>query len=280
MEGMGDLLAGDQIAGARPYQEDAYRIVAFREGNGEDACDALMVIADGMGGHRGGAKASGVAVAAFVEHFAQIRGNMPDRLRGALEASNMAVGEVASEDPGLAGMGCTLIACAVSSNECDWISVGDSLLWNLDGDGLRRLNADHSMRPLLEKLVAAGRMTPEELEEDHSVGHLRSAVMGEELTLIDVGNGPCRLSPGDCIILASDGLLTLQEGEIADVCDESATASEAVATLLQCVEQTRQERQDNATVIVYRHVRSRSIRTRIQEFEAPTKRLRPARRRE
>lgn len=278
MEGLGDLLAGDQIAGARPYQEDAYRLVAFRERN-DEACDALMVIADGMGGHRGGAKASGVAVAAFVEQFARIRGKMPDRLGGALEAANTAVGQAASETPGLTGMGCTLLACAVSSNECDWISVGDSLLWSLDGDGLRRLNADHSMRPLLEKLVAAGRMTPEELAQDHSVGHLRSAVMGEELTLIDVGSAPCHLRPGDSIVLASDGLLTLQEREVADVCDESTTASDAVANLLRRVEQASREGQDNATVIVYRHVRSRSIRMRVQEFEAPTKRLRPSRRR-
>ena len=279
MEGMEDLPAGDQIAGARPYQEDAYRIVAFREGNG-DACDALMVIADGMGGHRGGAKASGVAVAAFVERFARLGGSMPDRLRGALEASNTAIGQVASEDPRFAGMGCTLIACAVSSDECDWISVGDSLLWSLDGDGLQRLNADHSMRPVLEKLVAVGRMTPEELAQDQSVGHLRSAVMGGELKLIDVGNGPRRLHPGDGIILASDCLLTLSEREIADACDASATASEAVATLLRLVEQTRRHSQDNATVIVYRHVRSQSIRMRIREFEAPTKRLRPSGRRE
>ena len=273
MEGMGDLLAGEQITGTRPYQEDAYRIVAFREGHA-DACDALMVIADGMGGHRGGARASGVAVAAFVERFARLDGSLPDRLRGGLEAANTAVGQVASKYPGLAGMGCTLIACAVTSNECDWISVGDSLLWTLDGDGLRRLNADHSMRPLLEKLVAAGRMTPEELAQDKSVGHLRSAVMGEKLTLIDAGNGPRRLRPGDHVILASDGLLTLTEREIADACDKSATASEAVAKLLGRVERSRRRSQDNATVIVYRHIRSRSIRIRIQEFEAPTKRLR------
>jgi protein phosphatase len=276
---MGDLLAGDQITGARAYQEDAYRIVAFRKGNG-DACDALMVITDGMGGHRGGAKASGVAVEAFVERFARLGGSMADRLRGALDASNTAVGQVASEEPRFAGMGCTLIACAVSSDECDWVSVGDALLWSLDRDGLQRLNADHSMRPLLEKLVAIGRMTPEELEKDGSVGHLRSAVMGEELTLIDAGNGPRRLRPGDRVILASDGLLTLSTSEIADACDASATASEAVATLLQRVEQARLRGQDNATVIVYRHVRSRSIRMRIQEFEAPTRRLRPSDRRE
>ena len=243
-------------------------------GRNGDACDALMVIADGMGGHRGGAKASSVAVAAFVERFARLSGCISDRLRGALEASNTAVGRVASEEPRFAGMGCTLIACAISSDEYDWISVGDSPLWSLDADGLRRLNADHSMRPLLEKLVALGRMRPEELSKDRSVGHLLSAVMGEELTLVDAGNGPRRLRPRNRIILASDGLLTLSASEIADACDASATAAEAVETLLRRVELARRHEQDNTTVIVYRHVRSRSIQMRIREFEARTNALR------
>ena len=266
MEGMRDLLAGDQITGARQYQEDAYRIVAFREGNG-DACDALLVIADGMGGHRGGAKASGVAVAAFVDRFTRVGGSIPDRLRGALEASNTAVGRVSSEDPRYEGMGCTLVACAIAGDECEWISVGDSPLWSLDGDGLWRLNADHSMRPVLENLVALGRMTREELARDRSVCHLRSAVMGEELTLIDAGNGPCRLRPGDRIILASDGLMTLSTEEIAGVCDGRATASDDVAALLERVEQAGRPNQDNTTVLVYNHIRSQSIRERIRQME-------------
>ena len=176
-------------------------------------------------------------------------------------------------------MGCTLVACAVVGDECDWISVGDSLLWSLAGEELLRLNADHSMRPVLENLVADGRMTPEELAKDRSVHHLRSAVTGEELALVDTGNGPRRLSVGDRIILASDGLLTLSTPEIARVCEGRATAAGAVSTLLQRVEHAGRSNQDNTTVIVYRHARSRSIRARVRELEAPTRALRRANRR-
>ena len=162
-----DLLAGDQIAGRRKYQEDDFRIEAFPEGD-PDNCDLLLVLADGMGGHRGGAQASRLAVSTFVDKFRLASGGAAARLRTSLDASNAAVGRYAEEHPQYAGMGCTLVACVVTDDSAaHWISVGDSLLWRLhgtDGEGVERLNADHSLRPVLEDLVRLGHMTEEEVE--------------------------------------------------------------------------------------------------------------------
>ena len=275
MEGLSDLLAGGQIAGTRPCQEDNFRILAFREQDGA-GCDALLVVADGMGGHRGGARASEVAVAAFGDRFVEAAGGLGVRLRQALEAANAAIGAAAAAEPGCAGMGCTLVACAVAGDDWRWISVGDSVLWLLGAEGLRRLNADHSMRPVLEDLVALGRMTPEELAADRSVHQLRSALMGEELALIDEGAPPRRLRAGDRIVLATDGLETLTRDEVAQACAVGADPSDAVAELLRRVEAASRSSQDNTTVVVYRHAPSGAIRRRFAELEAPT---RPIRRR-
>lgn len=274
MQGLPDLLAGDQIAGTRRHQEDNFRIFAFREQDGTGA-DLLVVVADGMGGHRGGARASEVAVAAFGARFVAAAGGLDVRLRQALDAANAAVGAAAA-DPGCAGMGCTLVACAVVGDDWRWISVGDSPLWLVGDEGLRRLNADHSMRPVLEDLVALGRMTREELAADRSVHQLRSALMGEEMTLIDEGVPPRRLRAGDRIVLASDGLETLAPDAVAQACAPDVDAADAVADLLRRVEAAGRPSQDNTTVVVYRHARAGAVRRRFTELEAPTRPVRRA----
>ena len=272
MQGLSDLLAGGQIAGTRRDQEDDFRILAFRERDGA-GCDLLLVVADGMGGHRGGARASEVAVTAFVGRFTMTAGDLKVRLRSALAAANEAVGAAAA-DPAYAGMGCTLVACAVAGDDWRWISVGDSVLWLLGDDGLRRLNADHSMRPLLDDLVELGRMTRAELAADGSAHQLRSALTGEELTLIDEGDPPRGLRAGDWIVLASDGIETLAADEVARAVRAEVNASDAVTVLLRQVEAAARSSQDNATVVVYRHGRSGTIRHRFAVLEAPTRPIR------
>ena len=272
MQGLPDLLAGDQIAGTRRGQEDDFRILAFREQDGAGA-DLLLVVADGMGGHRGGARASEVAVATFGDRFVASAGGLDVRLRQALEAANAAIG-AASAEPGYAGMGCTLVACAVAGDDWRWISVGDSTLWLVADEGLRRLNADHSMRPVLEDLVALGRMTREELAADRSAHQLRSALMGEELTLVDEGVPARPLRAGDRIVLASDGLETLAPDEVAQTCASGVRAADAVAELLRRVEAAGRSSQDNATVVVYRHEQAGAVRRRFAELDAPTRPVR------
>ncbi len=277
LPGLDDLLAGGQIAGARPYQEDDYRIVAVSERE-QDECDFLMVLADGMGGHRGGAEASRVAVAAFVAEFAEAGGTVDSRLRGALNAANSAVGVRAARDSRLKGMGCTVVGCAVTDREeAHWISVGDSPLWCVrGGDGGRaaitRMNADHSMRPVLEELVRRGQL--EEDEVDSGSHQLRSAVVGGCLPLVDEGRPPVRLGAGDRLVLASDGLETLSEDEILRRCAGPGEAADIVRDLLRSVDALARPHQDNATVLVYRHERRRAVRGRLARLTAPTRPVR------
>ena len=174
-------------------------------------------------------------------------------------------------------MGCTLVACAVVVDELHWISIGDSPLWHV-GDGvIKRLNADHSMRPVLEALVKAGRMTVEESARDKSGNQLRSVLMGEELTLIDQSEFPQRLHPGDRILLASDdGLLTLAVEDISAVCASHDDASGGAERLLRMVEEANRPKQDNATVVLYRHPHSGALRRRLEGLEMPTRPMRIA----
>lgn len=270
--GFDHLFSGGQIPGKRPYQEDDFETIVF-DGD-PDGSDLLMVLADGMGGHLGGAQASGLAVSTVVEEFSRATGGVTARLRASLDAANAEVGRGAA-DFRYAGMGCTLVVCVVTEDEtAHWISVGDSPLWRLPVDdeggagGMERLNADHSMRPIVEDLVRLGRMTPDEAAKG-GANQLRSAVTGEELTLVDAGS--VRLGVGDRVLLASDGLETLRDEEIARLSSGRRTSPEIVSDLLGAVEAKGSPSQDNATVVVYQHVEAAVFRRRFEVLTAPTR---------
>lgn len=281
--GFDDLVAGDQITGARPYQEDSFRITTFAD-IGPSDCDILLVLADGMGGHRGGAEASSIAVSTFVDKFESRRRNITTALRDALYSANTAVGAKAAEDPGYKGMGCTLVACAVAADEtARWISVGDSPLWRWRSGAkgmhgrIDRLNADHSMRPVLEELFRQGQASEKDI--DAGAHQLRSAVTGGDMPLVDQNAPPVCLDAGDMLILASDGVEVLSSHALGRLCKKHETASAVVANVLRRVEDRSEPSQDNATVVVYRHAAAAMVQGRLRRLTASTRPLRPGHRR-
>ncbi len=252
MQKLSDPFAGNQIAGGREYQEDAFKICELPNSKSKEL---LLLLADGMGGHVGGARASKLAVDTFAKSFADsdMDSDIEQRLRESLDAANVAIATDTETNPQYTSMGCTLLACLISGNELHWLSVGDSPLWILHGKGITRLNDDHSMRPLLQDLVELGRMSAEELAEDPRVNQLRSAVTGEDLSLVDQSTSPCPLAVNDQIILASDGVETLTNDEISHFCQEQDNPEQVVATLLDDIDARQVPGQDNATVVAYRH---------------------------
>jgi protein phosphatase len=99
-----------------------------------------------------------------------------------------------------------------------------------------------------------GRMTHEEAKADPRRHMLRSAVTGDDLDLVDVSKRPLALEAGDYVILASDGLQTLETSEVQRIVKAYAEAGpEAVAdALIREVEAMRDPHQDNTTVIAVR----------------------------
>jgi serine/threonine protein phosphatase PrpC len=221
---------GAQHQGARPYQEDSWAVRVLADGT------LLAVLADGMGGHAGGAVASRLAVGAFMMALEKGRG-----LADGLNAANLAVGQGAAQNAALENMGSTLVGALVKDDEVRWISVGDSPLFLASHGGIERLNADHSMAPQIEALVARGIITPEEAANHPGRHTLREAVMGQPLTLID--QGARRLAPGDRILVCSDGIQTLAEPRIA------VAAEKSVQALIDAVLAVRAPQQDNVTII-------------------------------
>ncbi|MEM1306531.1 MAG: protein phosphatase 2C domain-containing protein [Pseudomonadota bacterium] len=254
----------------------------------------LCVIADGMGGHAAGDVASQLICDAFLDKMIAIYRDAngradpaAGRLRAALNASNLAVAYAIEEDDALTGMGATLIglefrgaasdepttqpldaeraiaqtdrsetAGTVGGVTVNWVSVGDSPLYLVRDRDIVQLNEDHSLAPALDKLVAEGRMTPEAARQDSRRHMLRSAITGETIELIDVSRKALELEEGDVVIAATDGVETLEPGEIARIATGYASdgAHAMTAALLRAVSEAREAHQDNATVLAVRVV--------------------------
>ncbi len=222
---------------------------------GADKADRLIaVLADGMGGHAGGAIASRLVCEAFLGSIVQAPGPNPERLRGGLEAANNALSAEVESQPALAGMGSTLIGTLFGHEGLEWVSVGDSPLYLYRAGEVALLNEDHSLAPALDQMAAEGRLTFEQARNDPRRHLLRSAVTGDELELVDLSKRALELRDGDYVVLASDGIHTLEPGEIARVITAyHADGCEAVAAaLIRAVEQMRDPHQDNTTVAVVR----------------------------
>lgn len=247
--------------GARSYQEDAVALRAETD-DGPPIFDTsghaprlTAVLADGMGGHAGGARASSVACTHFLESFvAASKAAVPDALQGALDEANTALAREVDVNPALAGMGCTLVGASFDTHGIQWVSVGDSPLFLVRGEEIVVLNEDHSLAPEIDRLAEAGKISWEAALSDPRRHFLRSALTGGEIELIDRSMRPLALVPGDIVVLASDGIHTLSQEEIHGVATAHADADAGtIATmLLAAVADKRQTYQDNTTLIVIR----------------------------
>jgi protein phosphatase len=249
------VVASAQLTGAREQQEDALAVHAPVAGSGARAGEVLLVLADGMGGHAGGEVASRLVVERFCGAYAQSQLKITDALRSSLDLANEALAETVANEPSLHGMGSTLVCCVINEARLYWISVGDSPLWLFRDMTLQRLNADHSMVPLLDDMVRTGVISPEAARTDPRRSLLRSAITGKTVTMTDLCDNPLKLQTGDLVMLASDGVETLGEAELTALLQHSdALALDALAAkLLAGVEDAAARHQDNASIILYRY---------------------------
>jgi len=243
-------ISGDQIAGARDYQEDAFLTTFLDDESSDSKSSALIVVADGMGGHAAGNIASNLVVSTFNKTFTGKFGKQdpPAVLREALKNANDGLKESIEETPGLDGMGCTMVTAAITRGKIYWVSVGDSHLYLLRDRELSKKNEDHSYGGYLDRMRAQG--IDVEAEAGLSRNMLMSAMTGEEIAEIDCPNQGFQLLPGDRVIIASDGLDTLETETILKTSAWSHTPKECVAGLLKAVDEAKRPRQDNTTIVV------------------------------
>jgi protein phosphatase len=204
----------------------------------EDSCDVfvredgtrLLVVADGMGGHQGGATASRLAVATISETFERdTDGDTRSMIRRAIQTANTRVFELAEQDEELSGMGTTVVALLLDPEYHATVAhVGDSRAYRYRLGRLEPITVDHSVVAEMHRrgLISADEAAihPRRNEILRSVGVLPEVDV--EVATVDV-------APGDRFVLCSDGLTgVVRDEEIAAVV-QSEPPARAVDVLVE-----------------------------------------------
>lgn len=209
------------VGKVRPHNEDslAYRLARSDNeiGGGETmARGALAVVADGMGGHAAGEVASRLAIEALFDVYYRTPGTIPEALGAAFAAANQAIRDRAEADPACAGMGTTCTAVAVVGNRLWLAHIGDSRCYLVREGKARQISVDHS---LVNEMFARGLITAEERDTHPDRNVIVKALGTHPVVAPDIWPHPGRLSPGDVVVLCSDGL--------SDLVDDDAIAAAA-----------------------------------------------------
>ncbi|MFM7084605.1 MAG: PP2C family protein-serine/threonine phosphatase [Hyphomicrobium sp.] len=218
--------------------------------------ELLAVLADGMGGHVGGAIASQIGCEAFTHAFSRGEGDIPFRMNFALNSANQKIAQTICQNPKLLGMGSTLLSVFFFNNCFHWISVGDSLLYLFRKGKITILNEDHSMAPLIDRRAAECIPHRRIKREEEHCNMLRSALMGGNISLVDLTYCPLQLQNADIVVLASDGILSLTLSEIEKILSHTQQKGplSVAQSIVEGVEGLDDPNQDNITVMVVRYL--------------------------
>ena len=175
----------------------------------------LYLLADGMGGYKGGEIASSLAITCarnYIENnfkeTAKDRESLIQLVASSMEYANMVVYEKAKENKELEGMGTTLDVCLIYNNKVYIGHVGDSRVYRIRKDFIRKLTQDHSY---VQKLLKDGTITKEEAENHPKKNMLMKALGCNAFVEPDVTvKGFLK---DDILIITSDGLTNMVKQE-------------------------------------------------------------------
>jgi len=251
-------MAGHSDVGRKRKQNEDTFLVLKPPAQPSLSVDAVLLVADGMGGHERGEVASNhvrdVFEAVFAEQYQEFLENYtPDSLEAALRTlyleshSNLRAmsAELASSSDSREQMGTTLTVALIAGNNLTLGHVGDSRAYLVREGMIAQLTEDHTMAHLM---VKAGKMTEAEAATSRYSHALSQALGASKKISPDLETFP--LEAGDTLLLCSDGLSRyLQEAELVEAVQQHAP--EAACQNLIETANSRGGR-DNITVVIAR----------------------------
>lgn len=233
---------GGSLRGRHPRNEDSYLVrPAARPGEW-----SVFAVADGLGGHPEGDRASALAVAELkasgTDAVAGVPSDPERHLLACFETINEKILAEADPDDGGRGMATTLTALAVSGTQVAFAHTGDSRLYRVRDAELTQLSTDQN---LAERMGREGAFGPQAYA-DGPLRHALYGYLGQPTTRIECG--PVDVAPGDVWILATDGVSeVVDKADWVDRVEDWTTARSFVEDVLRAIE-ARGPR-DDATVV-------------------------------
>ncbi|MEP7341203.1 MAG: protein phosphatase 2C domain-containing protein [Acidobacteriota bacterium] len=237
----------------------------------------LFLVADGVGGRRGGQTASRTVTEVFEKVFNQPQTPAPpeaqmEELRAlvasTIELCNQKIYTEAESNADLDGMATTLALAAVRGNRAIIAHVGDSRVYRCDAQGLIQLTEDHSE---VVEAVRAGLLTPEQAEH-HPRRNVISRAIGAdsevEAEIIEV-----EIDSSTTLLLCSDGITRhIRDDQLERLLRSGQSPQTICETMKQLCYNEGAE--DNLTAIIVKFAKSSSARDETDEQTKPVRSMR------
>lgn len=188
----------------------------------------LYIVADGMGGHRAGDKASRMAIDITVDFIKKSSIENPIAiLKRAMIYANNEIYKSANKDPDLVGMGTTMVAAVALDDKLYVANVGDSRLYVVNND-IRQITMDHS---LVEEMIRSGELERKK-GRNHPEKNIITKAMGSRDEVVP-DFFEIDMEPDDKYVICSDGLSNMvEDDEIRDIVVDYKDIKDAAKALV------------------------------------------------
>ena len=212
------------VGKAREINEDYFGSFSGNFGN-------LLLVCDGMGGHKGGEIASRLAVETISNYFEKLndRYNISEVINKSLEAANTSIILKAKEETELTDMGSTVVLVLVKNELAFYTSLGDSRIYKIRDGMIRQITKDNS---LVQQMVDSNIITEDEAKI-HPKKNVITKALGTNDELEPEIYEPLKLQVNDKLILCSDGLTAHVDEEEIFQLSENNPPQEAARKLVE-----------------------------------------------
>lgn len=219
-----------------------------------DGSSALIAVADGMGGYKGGDIASQLAIESLENALLEPLTKVPpagmleleEALLRAARDANSAIVERRSLEPQHARMGTTLTACLLQNSRLSLVHIGDSRCYRYRDGALQQLTEDHN---LAQEMVRKKALAANQLES-HPYSNVLTRALGVD-SVAAFSHDNLEALPGDAYLLCSDGFFqVLVDDDITATLEQNLELQEIVTRLLDLCDE--RETSDNASLVMAR----------------------------
>ncbi len=235
--------AKSDIGLVRTENQDSFGKFPEDNTNLYNAKGQLFIVADGMGGHKGGKEASTIAVKVVSTEYLNSTFEESVAIKESIEKANYSIFNQAGDSTEFGRMGTTCSVLLLKNEKGIIGHVGDSRIYKIEQNKIEQLTNDHTK---VQEMLREGILTPEEARNYPSKSVLARALGVDENVRVDIIDD-ITLKKGQSFILCSDGLAKVSKGEILPIVANN-TPSDACKILVDLANDRGGK--DNVTVII------------------------------